>query len=656
MMASTSRSLRILLLLGLVAVAVVGAQPPPPSRRFDSSFHSRALTDFACSSTAGVAYLLDSTHAIIAVNTSAPYTPPVTRAEWDILDFQGDYIEVDAASNVYVSGVWTVNSGRSGMLGLRVFDAQLRPLRNISLDALRPPPPPYTDSLQLAVDSQGWMYLLSSEWYSPGDGSMWVLDGKGNQMDAYKANVPIYPAGSVNATSYILAIDSTDTLYLQQASGAGLTFLLSTGNDVEASLDLFRREPRTDFDRIADLVVADDGTLYIAEISTGDVAVFDINGRRLPSLAVLSGGSGSSLADNIRLDLSSDGSLLVMSPSDETVHVVTPSNGAVTRVIAGQVAPMRGLRGLVVDPRTGELLVTTANGDGTLARRVDARDVSLLQDYHLPHPPGLVCSVSVADVGRSGLLYLALICGIDGPSPMFEMHVRIVQRSGKLQSELRVPVLMQPGSPYPSFLGDALRVDEEANRLYLIGDSVFDSPDQDQAMLLVMDLQGRFIANATFTGSISSAALAPSNGRHRQIALLDWLDGGRVLFFDSDGGLQWVQQLGPHDHFEELAFTGNGDMYVLWSDDDAHRANTTAPYAIYSAIVRYDRTGREMERFTADDPYHPNVWLDHMALGDDALYAFASNYNDLFVWRRPRLEAPQANNVAAPIKLRGMEQ
>ena len=373
-MASSSRSLRFLLLLGLVAVAVVGAQPPPPSRRFDSSFHSRALTDFACSSTAGVAYLLDSTHAIIAVNTSAPYAPPVARFEWPILAFHGDYIEVDAASNVYLSGQWSQNGGRApGTLGLLLFDAQLRPLRNISLDALRPPPPPYTDSLQLAVDSQGWMYLLSSEWYSPGDGSMWVLDGKGNQMDAYKANVPIYPAGSVNATSYILAIDSTDTLYLQQASGAGLTFLLSTGNDVEASLDLFRREPRTDFDRIADLVVADDGTLYIAEISTGDVAVFDINGRRLPSLAVLSGGSGSSLADNIRLDLSSDGSLLVMSPSDETVHVVTPSNGAVTRVIAGQVAPMRGLLDLCVDPRTGDLLVTN-DADGSLARRVDARD------------------------------------------------------------------------------------------------------------------------------------------------------------------------------------------------------------------------------------------------------------------------------------------
>ena len=235
------------------------------------------------------------------------------------------------------------------------------------------------------------------------------------------------------------------------------------------------------------------------------------------------------------------------------------------------------------------------------------------------------------------------------------MHVRIVQRSGKLQSELRAPVLMQPGSPYPYFW-DVVRVDEDANRLYLIGNNYDGRVLQAQAMLLVMDLQGRFIANATLTGSVTSAALAPSNGRRRQIALLDTENAGRVLFFSADGELEWVQQLGPHDHFEELALTDNGDMYVLWSDDDAHRANRTGPYVIYSAIVRYDRTGREMERFTADDPYHPNVWLDHMALGDDALYAFASNYNDLFVWRRPQLEAPQANNVAAPIKLHGMEQ
>ena len=85
---------------------------------------------------------------------------------------------------------------------LKVFDEQLRSLKNVSLDELRPPPP-RTVELQLVVDSTNAVYLFSSAaGNSSANGRVWVLSPREWQQQA-TWQAPITLSGN----RYLAAID-----------------------------------------------------------------------------------------------------------------------------------------------------------------------------------------------------------------------------------------------------------------------------------------------------------------------------------------------------------------------------------------------------------------------------------------------------------------
>ena len=640
---AASALLLLLVLLPLCSLPRVSAQPPPPppppsGRQPSGVFHSWYPMAIAGSpSSPSLVYVVDSSSRVLLFNASeGPRARPMELPEvWNHSDFGAVNIAVDARSHVWLSGIWHPDLSTQSQPAVVHLDARLQLLQTISLASLKPP---YLNDLQpqVVIDSKGWVYCFDGYAWSDQRGQMYVLDGQGEQMDAYVVNIPMLPYP--NSTDYVMAIDSTDLLYFQQTSGSGLTYLLSAGNERVDVLDLFQRRRDSALELIADIAVDAAGTIYIASDSAAGVLRFGMDGRPLGPLPLLSrsGGSRSS-----RLAIAADGSVLCTDPVEQTVTVVSSDSGAALVVLQSDVAPMYSLHSLRFDPLSGDVLIAQFWADEVLATRISRRDGSLLQAYPLiPRPPptqNYICRTESLAVGQSRRIYALISCGFFlGDTYAL---LRVVLPSGRLVSELHLPGFgFTPGAYLERW--SAVEVDEENQRIFLAGESYISNrtnpyPEM-RGRVIVLDMQGRWVANVTAPagprlGASLSLALAPAKGG-RQLLILD-SSNSRLMWADRDGVVQWVQALDRHDAYDDVVATDDGGYYLSYRDGPYYTAQ--------SAVVRVDGKGREVERYIVEGQRWVGADLRRIAVSEDQLFAFSSFANSLIVWDRPRAPVSQ---------------
>ena len=585
----------------------------------DDWFHGFAVIDFAMDPRLPLLYLVDDGWQVVAVNTSSGRVERIRLAPPSTF-FQ--YIAVDAQSQVYVT------ANNRGAITLFVFNAALSPLRNVSLATLTPP----SRATQVVVDSTSYVFLFGT---SETDATVWVLEPRfSRQVDTWRAPVPLFPTRTVNSTSYVLAIDASDTLYFQQQRGNRLTFLTDTGSNLQAVLDLFAPW-RADgslstLPLVADVAVDSGSNLHLVLQQWPVVLRFDTNGRPLQPLAVLSGGSTYTFAQPC-LDFDRAGLLLVADPVENAIVTVAP-DGSVTRALRSPQASLGLSNELLQDPNTGDLLIAvTLFGGDILAQRISARDGSLLEEYRLPERLRTQCRTTAMDVGATGgSLYFVLSCASPAAGASFVLYV--LKPNGRVQSELRLP-----------FGGDRLRVDEDNDRLFFATYAPLGGGYQ--GVVRVMDLHGRDIANVTTESPplsfLADLVLAPGP-EGGELVLLDNINSRLVYVRPRDGRVTGVLPLEPHDVVWDMAFERDS-VYVSVTDYEVvNNAWTTN-----SSVARISRAGAVTQRYGAYGSPWDGPEFGAITVGDAGLFAFDFQHSAIYVWRDHR-RPPPADQLAAP--------
>ena len=621
LLASACAALLLLLCLSSL-LSSASAQPPPRVSLPDDFFHGWVVDDFDFHPSAPVVYVIDDGWQVVAVNTTTGrplalatpyYTPPHTEAQ---------HIAVDSKGQVYVTLTsYVVSSWWEWLptgVQLLVFDSFLRPLRNTSVSTVLRPP---SNATQIAIDSDDYIFLFS-ERLVPINPTVWVLEPRAlTQVDAWKANLPVVERGAANYTDYLLAIDSTDVLYFQQTTAQRRTYLFSSGSDYVATLDLlgYSSNYRTP---VTDLTIDAALNLYFVSADSMAVEVFDTNGKRLPSLRVLSGPS--LYAEVPRLDVDAQGVVQVSDPVQQVI-VSASSDGYILRSLGSYTASSRFASELFIDANTGDIVVGFPyNSQDLVAYRLSPRDGALLQTYAVPSRLRDICDSVAFDVGgQRGHLYVLLSCYAEG---LFGYRLHVMQPSGRVQSEFVVP-----------FGGYRMRVDEYNQRIYIA-----DVEARSRVgVVRVLDMQGRHLSTlGTSNPSLSylSDLLIEPGPDGGDLVLLD-PDNSRVVHLAPNGSVAFVVPLDPRTEVWDIAYADRGEVYASATVyDDAWQA-------LNSSIIHFDRRGAVMELFVGWGSQLNEPLFGAIAVADNELYALDENHDAVVVWRNRRRPEGEAVGV-----------
>ena len=620
-----------LLLLCLSSLpSSLSAQPVPTTVYPDGFFHAWSVVDFDFDPNAPVVYVIDDGWQVVGVNTTdgrpiraAYYAPPNTYAQ---------HIAVNSKSQVYVTLITTVGGPFDRYFAgamLVVLDAQLRPVRNVSMASLKPA----SNATQLVIDSADYVYLFSEWFVGPTNPTVWVLEPRNLvQADAWKANIPLPAPYTANYTDYLLAIDNTDLLYFQQVTAARQTFLFTVGSDYVTTLDLLGPTSNYDYDEdVTDLAIDAKLNLYFTRASSYAVDVFDTNGRRQAPLFVL---NGPSLYYEVPLlDIDRYGYLQVYDPLENIIAAVS-ADGFVVRSFGSEQANTRRASELFIDQSTGDLLVgypseDLSRGDLIIAQRLRSRNGELVQTYELPSRLRNCISTAFDVGGRNGHLYTLLVCNPYTAYQTYRLHV--LQASGRVQAEFLLP-----------YGGYRLRVDEFAQRIYIADNTGRESKVQ------VLDMQGRNLSTITTQGpalGYLSDLLVEPGMDGGELVVLD-ASNGRVVHFFTNGSLAYVIQLERSLNLWDLAFAGRGEVYV--SATSYYYSNTVG-WSYNSSIVHYNRRGETVERFVGwGDQLQDGPELAAIAISQDNLFAIDFRFDAIFAWS---LRTDQPAEAAAAVEV-----
>jgi hypothetical protein len=594
------------------------AQPPPapppspPSHTPDDLFHGWSVVDFAFDPNSDVMYVIDDGWQVVAVNTTTGRS--IHSTSFAPNDVSLLHLAVDSTSQVYVTA-----SRRQGLLLLQL-DSALRGVGNVSLSTLTPP----SRATQLVIDSMDYVYLFIGARRGRTDAistRVWVMERHTlKQADTWEAKLPTFTAGTVNDTTYLIAIDSTDTLYFQQVQAQRQTFLLTPGGDPVQSFDLYSSRPRPtdDSQLITDLAIDSNQVMHFVERGSALIERFDQTGRSLTPLAVL---SESPTHSSVRFD----GPQLAINPFTHLLHVSDPvessiavvgQDGGIRRAYhspSGQATFNDGA--LSVDPRTGDLIVSS--DIGTLAQRVSAHDGSLLQEYTLPaRLRDANCRPRSVEVGqRQGLIYSYLMC--DGGV----IHVQYP--SGRVHSEFHV------GRSIDGQV-ELMRVDEWGQRIYIVTYLRYEGRYQD--VVRVMDMQGRLIHNITGPSapflSITDIVMAPTPDGGGEVIVLDY-NNHRLVGVYNNGSTSFIQPYSTDMSVVDMEFADHASVYLSVLEF----AFINGSYDMSSSIIQLDRHNNVTNRFVGWSREWDGVYFSSITSTNDGLFGYDNSHHAVTVWR-----------------------
>ena len=583
------------------------ATAAPSAALADAALHGWDVVDFAFDPSLPVVYLIDGYWQVVALNTTSRM-----HALWAYQLPPGlvvEHIQVDSQHVVYVTA-FDYTAFPPTASHLLTFDAQLRPLQNASLASLKPVGVPTL----LVLDSNRYLYLFTDSVYFPQlNPTVWVLEPRRLvQVDAWQAPIPILPRSSPNFTSYLLAIDADDLLYFQQTTAGQRTLIASTGGDAVATLDLLAGRAVAS-NPVSDLAVDAALNVYLTSLSSSSVDVFDSNGRPLPRLAVLSQGSG---YPGPQLGFDLQGQLQVSDHSEQVILSVSAAGYVVRSLGSSQATVNDFSTQLLIDQRTGDLVAFDGSRPTTaVAVRLSAEDGRLLQTYQLAEPVLQDCDVLGLDVGgvQGGLYFLLQCSNADGG---VASRVHALRASGGVQLDLLIP----------GQAADRIRVDESADRLYLTGYG----GERSEGLVHVLDLQGRPLRRITADpplGYLADFVVASGPDGGGELLLLDNANA-RVVGVDRDGSITFTTDLRAYDELRHVASAGRGEMYLSVTEVQFVGSELVP----VSFVARVERSGREVDRFVAGQPWDGPTFRALAARGDD-LFAWDRRYATIFVWR-----------------------
>ena len=432
----------------LLSFPVPSTAQPPVEHSPDGYFHGWQCEDFVTSrnpTTPHLVYLLDVGRHVIALD-SRDGRVVHNRTYWTL---ELNLIAIATDSRGYVFVTSTNFAAESDLL---VLDEQLHPLRNVSLNDLRPRSV-FPAFLQLAVDSGDTVYLFDSSPRSATDGRVWSLSPREwRQQATWQAPVERTAVNGTEALYYVMAIDSQDALYFQQISSYRTLFITDQRGELQYSQRLANSTGGPD---ISDVAIDADGHMWHTYDASTYVTVIDTDGNVLAAHNVLSVDRPTSKP----LDIDQRGRVIVSDEAEGALLVLSPATGDIVSTLEPDVLSMWLATDLYAD-RTGRggasLLISP--GPDFVAQRmsIDDRDAGrLLQRYTLPARLSGICVFQDMDVSAaSGALYMLLLC--DDNNAAFAL-IYVVAQSGRVLSEFRL-----------SLDAYRVRVDERAAMLYLV--------------------------------------------------------------------------------------------------------------------------------------------------------------------------------------------
>ena len=454
------------LLAALFALPAPSIAQSPTEHLPTRYLHGWQATQFACSrnpATPYLYYLLDGPRHIAVLDSRDGH---LVRNESLYVDslFYNARIAVDSRDNVFVLTVPLLPLPPfHDTAELKVFDAQLQSVKNITVKSLQPPVS-YAETMQLVVDSSNFVYLFDViERTVP---QVWVLSPRQWMQQAYW-QAPI-PTG--NSTRYVLAIDNTDYLYFQQVSGDKNLFI----TDVKGSLQYTYQLSRGDIDEpdIRDVTIDAQLQMWHTYMNSSAVTVIDSSGRFIADYNLLSMNYGRS---NSAIDVDLLNNVVIADRWEQAMLIVSP-RGDITRTLSPEVPPLVYVSDLLVDygegggggggggGRGGGSLLISLYMTPYPVQRVSVGDNDagrLLQRYSLPARLG-GCVGYGADIGRqSSNIYLLLACDdIWASSQPTDWLVYVMNKAGRVVSEFHVHI-----NAY------RIRVDERAGVVYVSTDN-----------------------------------------------------------------------------------------------------------------------------------------------------------------------------------------
>ena len=596
--------LLLLLLVALVGLSSAAAAVAPPVVKYhqpSGQFHGWNIYDLCADPVLNLTYIIDSQASIVAIDQNG--------GNWSLLAYTDPYqlelysLTVDSRSIVYASA-WSQTRGAHVVA---VSASGAGELRWVSLSSLSPPA---FGTLQLVTDSGNNLYLLAVTQNS--SMHMWVLDPDTSaQIDHWTPPVPA--PSRRNFTDYILAIDPADNLYLHQDSWDRKTFLVSTAGAYISQFDLFSGYWYWSDFWATDLAVDANGVMNFVGAGSDSILRFTSSGVLLGELQVL---SQVDQWDGPLVTIDSRSRLQVADLFYNEILVVR-SNGDVHRVFASDAATLSGVSSMLIDPNSGDILVSDYNGP-TIAQRISPRDGSLLQVYQLPGRltwDAQCRSTAIAYGAKSNRVYALLSC-YDQATYQSSNLVHVQARNGHVMAEFR---LQDAG------YGWRLRVDEYNNRILV--------PSYDnygQGVVLVYDLKGRLTGNLTASPPLGfwiDNIVPDPDGL--AVLILDTLNQ-RIVSVFWNGTTRWSMDTSPLGFVTDIVFRADGSFF--YSLTQRYYINNT--YSYNSSVQVYNgNPATDVYMGYGQPPLSGGPAFGALLLSRGELYAFDYTALTLYFWK-----------------------
>ena len=603
------------------------AQPIVHAHYPDRLLHGWVVSDFATSqdpSGRNQYYIIDGHRHIVVIDA-------VDGRVIRNVSFTDQYhwlgrIAVDRRGYVFVTA-----DGDDYGSHLKVLDASLRPVKNVSLVELQPAL--YSAySVQVVVDSTNSIYLFD-ESGQPGmgtNGVVWVLGPRQFvQQSVWKA-----PISSNFTDRFIMAIDNQDYLYFQARSGYKMLYITDQSGALQSSYQLgsgSMASPSIE-------AVAIDAQLQMWHTHSGStmVSVLDSNGNLISMPDVLSSASWG-WTSYVAVDALNN---VIVSDRQEQALLHVTANGNILRTLRSQVPAMWYVTELLADYSAdgggrGRMSGSLMFGDWNspwVVQRISVHDDdagSLLQQIALPRRLSDQCNDFGLDNGmRTGNIYVLLRC-VDRQDWHYYALMYVMTQSGRLVAEFRVH-------------DDASRVraDEWAGVVYVTTDS-WNAPWGDSILAYSM-MDGSQVANYTTTNPkldyiVDFTIMPPTEqGNGPTIVAVDYFNR-RFVNIDPSGNSPVVTVPFRNDTYcDSIAFSPSAHGGLLFYVGCTSWAIINSTYVRTSFVHKWDVTDPNKPALTDTFIGLPGTRTEFgpLVVGlDGHLYAFEMSLATVYQWR-----------------------